>query len=63
VYEGWYLPLHHLGGGGVNLVRSQKDKNNGRVDFKWCDAFNDWINRNSLVEIKLVVRSFTWTNN
>jgi hypothetical protein len=33
------------------------------VDFKWCDKFNDWIDSNSLLEIELSGRNFTWSNN
>jgi hypothetical protein len=47
----------------INLVRYQKDKSNGNVDLKWCDKFNKWINKNCLIEIKLLERCFTWTNN
>jgi hypothetical protein len=36
-------------GGDFNLVRYQKDKSNGCVDFKWCDGFNDWIDRYALL--------------
>jgi endonuclease/exonuclease/phosphatase family metal-dependent hydrolase len=54
-------PLHI--GGDFNLVRFQKDKSNGVVDIKWCDKYNEWINRNSLIEIGLTGRGFTWSNN
>jgi hypothetical protein len=50
-------------GGDFNLVRYQKDKSNGCVDFKWCDRFNDWINSHGSIEIKLAGRSLTWSNN
>jgi endonuclease/exonuclease/phosphatase family metal-dependent hydrolase len=50
-------------GGDFNLVRSQKDKSNGVVDLKWCEKYNDWIDKNSLLEIKLLRRGFTWSNN
>jgi hypothetical protein len=50
-------------GGDFNLVRFQKDKSNGRVDLRWCDKFNDWIDKNSLIEINLLGKSFTWSNN
>ena len=30
-------------GGGFNLVRYQKDKNNGRINHNWSDKFNAWI--------------------
>jgi hypothetical protein len=45
------------------LVRYQSEKSNGAVDFRWCDKFNDWVNRHSLLEIKLSGRNFTWSNN
>jgi exonuclease III len=50
-------------GGDFNLVRSQKDKSNEVVDIKWCDKYNEWFNRNSLIEIGLTERDFTWSNN
>jgi hypothetical protein len=49
--------------GDFNLVRFQKDKCNGAMDLKWCDKFNEWIDRYSLLEIELSSRSFTWSNN
>lgn len=64
--------LHHLFlnwigpaivGGDFNLVRSQCDKNNGRVDFKWVDKFNSWVDFWSLVEINMTGRMYTWANN
>lgn len=39
------------------------DKRNGRVDNKWCDKFNAWLEIWSLLEIKLGNRQFTWANN
>lgn len=50
-------------GGDFNLVRYKKDKSNGKVDLKWCDKFNAWIEIWSLMEIKMASRKFTWTNN
>jgi hypothetical protein len=44
-------------------VRFQKDKSNGHVDFKWCDKFNEWVDKHCLLEINLAGRNFTWTNN
>jgi hypothetical protein len=49
--------------GDFNLVMSQKDKRNGVVDVKWCEKYNDWIDKNNLIEIKLLGRGFTWSNN
>jgi hypothetical protein len=50
-------------GGDFNLVRSKKDKSNEVVEVKWCEKFNEWIDKNSLLEIKLFGRSFTLSNN
>jgi hypothetical protein len=50
-------------GGDFKLVRYQKDKSNGVVDFRWCDRFNEWIDKHILLEINLMGRSFTWSNN
>jgi hypothetical protein len=54
---------HNWGGGGFNLVKSSKDKSNGVVNLKWCDKFNEWTHKHSLMEIKLAGRCFTWSNN
>ncbi|GJN20279.1 hypothetical protein PR202_gb07636 [Eleusine coracana subsp. coracana] len=50
-------------GGDFNLVRCQEDKNNGNIDFHWCDRFNEWIDGNGLLEIKSIGWRFTWSNN
>lgn len=50
-------------GGDFNLVRYQKDKSNGIVDFKWCEKFNEWINIWNLLGIHLSGRQSTWANN
>jgi plasmid maintenance system killer protein len=39
------------------------DKNNGIVNFKWMDMFNDWVNKWGLIELDLRNRKYTWTNN
>jgi hypothetical protein len=31
--------------------------------LKWCDKFNEWIDKYELLEIKLAGRNFTWSNN
>jgi hypothetical protein len=46
-------------GGDFNLVRYQDDKSNKRVDFKWCDKFNEWIDKNCLLEINLLGKNYT----
>ena len=50
-------------GGDFNLVRSQEDKNNRAVDFKWVDKFNAWIEIWGLMEINVAGRHYTWSNN
>jgi len=32
-------------GGDLNIVRFQSEKNNGMINHRWSDAFNDWINK------------------
>jgi exonuclease III len=59
--EKWQDPT--LVGGDFNLVRNQKEKSNGIVNFTHMDAFNDLINRWALIEIKDCTRAFFWTNN
>jgi hypothetical protein len=44
------------------LVRSDADKSNGQVNANWALLFNDWINRWSLIDLKIANRSFTWSN-
>jgi hypothetical protein len=49
--------------GDFNLVRSQKEKSNGVVNFQHMNAFNEFINRCGLIELKDPNRSFFLTNN
>lgn len=52
-----------LTGGDFNLIRKQSDKSNGIVDLAWCDKFNNWVDECNLIELQLMGRRFTWTNN
>jgi hypothetical protein len=52
-----------LGGGDFNLVRNQREKSNGVINFHTSELFNEWIDRWRLMEIKDPSRSFTWSNN
>jgi hypothetical protein len=61
VMGSWTGPI--LLGGDFNLVRSSLDKNNGQVNFRWINLFNDWVNRWGLIELELRNRKYTWTNN
>jgi endonuclease/exonuclease/phosphatase family metal-dependent hydrolase len=49
--------------GDFNLVRSQKEKSNGLINFKIVDVFNEWIDKWGLIDIKDPTRPFTWSNN
>jgi hypothetical protein len=60
----WGLARSHpYRGGDFNLVRSQKEKNNGIINFQHANAFNDFINHWGLLDLKDPSRSFTWSNN
>ena len=61
LFINWEGPA--LIGGDFNLVRSQEDKNNGKIDFKWVDKFNMWVDMWALVEIDITGRMYTWSNN
>jgi hypothetical protein len=50
-------------GGALIWLGFMKDKNNNKVDLKWCEKFNEWIDKSSLLEINLLGRCFTWYNN
>jgi hypothetical protein len=57
----WQGPA--LLGGDFNIIRSQKKKSNGLVNFNIVGLCNDWIDRCALIDIKDSFRSFTWSNN
>jgi hypothetical protein len=61
VMPSWMGPT--LVGGDFNLVRTQKEKNNGNINFTHSAVFDDWINTWGLIEIRDPSRSFTWCNN
>jgi hypothetical protein len=46
-----------------NLVHSTAEKSNGRVDRQLCEAFNDAIEALEIVELPLLDKLFTWSNN
>jgi endonuclease/exonuclease/phosphatase family metal-dependent hydrolase len=52
-----------LAGGDFNLNRFLSDKSNGRINLKFADCFNDWINKWGLIELNPSNRKFTWSNN
>jgi hypothetical protein len=57
------IEIPTLFGGDFNLVRTTAEKSNGSVNANWSFLFNDWINRWSLIDLKISKRSFTWSNN
>jgi hypothetical protein len=61
ILANWHGPI--LIGGDFNLVRNQKEKSNGVVNFHHVNAFNKLINKWGLIEIRDPNRSFSWTNN
>ena len=61
VMGGWQGPT--LIGEDFNLVRSQREKSNGIINFSHASIFNDWINKWGLIEIKDPRRVFSWSNN
>ena len=61
LFTNWDGPT--MVGGDFNLVRSQEDKSNANVDYRWVDRFNAWVEIWGLIEIGLAGRAFTWGNN
>jgi hypothetical protein len=57
----WHGPV--LIGGDFNLCRVVVDKSNGRINQKFADCFNDWVNRWNLIELNPSNRKYTWSNN
>lgn len=51
------------GGGDFNLVRFAADKSNLIINYRWADAFNEWIHKWGLLELNASNIKFTWTNN
>jgi exonuclease III len=49
--------------GDFNLMRYSSDKNNNSFRQPEADLFNDTINQLSLIELPLMDRAFTWSNN
>jgi hypothetical protein len=48
--------------GNFNLIRSPRDKSNGNFNSSEASLFNDFINNLGLIEIPLLDRQFTWSN-
>ena len=46
-----------------NLVRFSSDKNNGIINHKRADAFNEWVGKWALIELDPANKRCTWTNN
>ena len=59
--ESWQGPV--ILGGDFNLIRFASKKNNVRVNYRWADAFNDWVHKWALLELSASNRKYTWTNN
>jgi hypothetical protein len=50
-------------GGDFNIVRNQRKKSNGLINFNLVELFNRWIDRWALIDLKDPSKGFTWTNN
>lgn len=61
IMQSWRGPM--MLGGDFNLIRSSSDKNNSNINYRWVDAFNEWIDKWGLVELNPTNRKYTWTNN
>jgi exonuclease III len=48
--------------GDFNLVRAPRDKSNDNFNSSEAASFNDFINNLGLIEIPLLDRQFTWSN-
>jgi hypothetical protein len=49
--------------GDFNLLQNPTDRSNNNFDARDADLFNSWINDAGLIEIPLLDRLFTWSNN
>jgi endonuclease/exonuclease/phosphatase family metal-dependent hydrolase len=61
VMGSWQGPT--LIAGDFNLVRFSSDRSNFRINHKWTDSFNDWVNKWALIDLDANNRKFTWTSN
>jgi hypothetical protein len=57
------VKAQHFSRGDFNIVKSQKEKSNGMINFNIVSHFNDWIDRWPLIDLKDPSRTFTLTNN
>lgn len=58
VMQSWHGPV--LVAGDFNLIRFASS---ARINYRWTDAFNDWVHKWALIELSATNRKFTWTNN
>jgi hypothetical protein len=61
VLSAWQGPI--VIGGDFNLNRFASVKSNGRINQKWDNCFNDWVNKWGLIKLSPTNRKFTWANN
>jgi hypothetical protein len=61
VLSSWQGPI--VIRGDFNLSRFVYEKSNGRINQKWADCFNDWVNKWGMIELSPTNRKFTWSNN
>jgi hypothetical protein len=61
IFFGWQGPI--MIGGDFILSRFVSDKNNARINHRFANLFNDWVNKWGLIELDLANRKYTWANN
>jgi hypothetical protein len=52
-----------LVGGDFNILRKDEDKNKPRGTNKWSTLFNSIIDLHRMIELDLMNRLYTWSNN
>lgn len=40
-----------------NLVRFSSDKSNSAINYRWADAFNDWVSVRALIELMYLLET------
>jgi hypothetical protein len=51
------------GSGDYNILRHPSEKNNGHYNVRWPFLFNIVIDGLNLMELQMLDRKYTWTNN
>jgi len=60
VMSRWQGPT--MTAGDFNLIRFASDKSSAVINYRWAEAFNEWIHKWALVEVSPSNIRYTWTN-